>query len=675
MRLSLTQSRFILTMCICILGISCDSVKSPEHTYPSIFLVKEKQAGFTSIEDLRNLDVNSHQGILWQEFIQQSEKDFEIPYIDPTLDFEGRDPVHLKHKNVSYDLARGISERLARSALLFVITEEPKYKDLVMRQIEALYDTTRWPMWCDDAHVREAPHVDIRTYRISMWVALCYNWMHDYLSAAEKEFIIEGLDKRAIQPFWEKLAQRPGWYLHRHNWFTNMFGGMGITAMALGDAHPESQRLLDTIVPEMIAFNENFGEMGEFNEPPGYAGAVRFSVEFAEAYRCYTRNARNLLTEKPFPEVCYWILYHTLPPGRMMAFGDTNADQPLSSPSVIAAAANANQDGILQHYYLSHFTEMKSPMELFWFNPNLEAISPEGKLPLGIAYQEYGAELISRSSWDPVSTHSVVYGKAGRETNHDDNDVGQLCIDGYGEALIIDPGKPKPIYPKDYFSSTQYNYYTRSSTGHNVFVIGGKEMISEPNHTARGTCLASSFRDSLGSSWKLDVSPVYENASRVTRRVAHLFPGIVAVHDYAELKQTESIDLRWHCIQPPLWDQEGTFSVQGEQAMISGKVIALDDQQLTFSSGNQSFQPPYHLTRQGDPLEQHHEPFLKISTRGTSCSILTLFSVSEKETEVPLWQKTDSGFVIERPEGKYEVRIAADKIELVSPEGNRLALE
>lgn len=675
MRHSLTLFQLILAMCLWSLGISCGSEQNAGDSYPSIFLVKEKQAGFTSIADLRNLDSNSHQGILWKEFIQQSEKDFEIPYIDPTIDFEGRDPVHLKHENVSYDLARGISERLARSALLFVITEEPKYKDLVMRQIEALYDTTRWPMWCDDAHVREAPHVDIRTYRISMWVALCYNWMHDYLSASEKQFIIEGLDQRAIQPFWEKLAQRPGWYRHRHNWFTNMFGGMGITAMALGDAHPESQRLLDTIVPEMIAFNEVFGEMGEFNEPPGYAGAVRFSVEFAEAYRCYTRNARNLLTEKPFPEVCYWILYHTLPPGRMMTFGDTNTDQPLSSPAVIAAVANANQDGMLQDYYLNYFTEMKSPMELFWFNPSLVATPPEGKLPLGIAYREYGAELISRSSWDPVSTPSVVYGKAGRETNHDDNDVGQLCIDGYGEALIIDPGKPKPIYPKDYFSSSQYNYYTRSSTGHNVLVIGGKEMISEPNKTARGTCLASSFRDSLGSSWKLDVSPVYENASRVIRRVAHLFPGIVAVHDYAELQQAESIDLRWHCIQPPLWDQRGSFTVQGEQAMISGKVIALDDQQLTFSSGNQSFQPPYHLTRQGDPLDQHYEPFLKVSTRGTSCSILTLFSVSEKEAEVPVWQKTDSGFAIERPEGKYEVRIAAGEIELVSPEGNRLILE
>lgn len=141
---------------------------------------------------------------------------------------------------------------------------------------------------------------------------------------------------------------------------------------------------------------------------------------------------------------------------------------------------------MLQWYYLAYFKEMKSPMELLWFDPELKPESPAGKLPTGIAYREHGADLISRTDWKPLSTHCIVYGKAGRETNHDDNDVGQLLIDGLGERLIIDPGKPDPIYPKDYFGEAQYNYYTRSSTGHNVLVIGHEEMVSEPGAEARG---------------------------------------------------------------------------------------------------------------------------------------------------------------------------------------------
>lgn len=200
--------------------------------HPSIFLVKEKTKSLTSVEDLRNIDTSGHQGVLWRDFLRQVQKDFKHPYLDPTTDFEGRDPVQLNHANVSYDMARGVCERLARSSLMFILTEEEKHKTLVMDQVEALYDTVRWPMWCDSSHIRHgAPYVDIRTYRLSMWIALAYDWMYDHLTEKEKRFIVDGLDRRAIQPFWKKLAQKPGWYVHRHNWFTNMFGGMGITAM------------------------------------------------------------------------------------------------------------------------------------------------------------------------------------------------------------------------------------------------------------------------------------------------------------------------------------------------------------------------------------------------------------------------------------------------------------
>lgn len=646
-------------------------------SYPSIFLVRDKTAGFTSVEELKHSSRNGHREVLWQDFLRQAEADLKIPYLDPTVDFPGRSPVHLRHANVSYDMAQGVSERIFRAALLFVLTEDGRYKDLVMRQIEALYDTELWPMWCDQAHVRHgAPYVDIRTCRISMWVALAYNWLHDHLSEQERAYIIKGLDERAIQPFWEKLAQRPSWYTHRHNWFTNIFGGMAITAMALGDDHPDSRRLLDTIVPEMIAFNDTFGPEGEFNEPPGYAGAIRFSVEFAEAYRYYTGNRRNLLEEKPFPEVCYWVLYHTLPTGRLTAFGDSPVDKAFPSPEVMAAVANANRDSILQWYYLHYFSGIQSPFELIWYNPAVQPVSPEGKLPLGKAYQGHGAGLISRSAWLPDSSVITVYGKAGRETNHDDNDVGQLLIDGFGERLIIDPGSPKPIYPADYFGANQYQYYTRSSQGHNVLRIGKQEMISEPNEAARGSIVHRAFDDGVGASWEIDLSPVYGNADKVTRRVAHLLPGIVLVYDRAELPVADSISLRWHTISPPLLSRKGDFTAGAGQAVISGKVLNLQPEALLqFSSGRHAFQPPFHLSRQGDPLEQHYEPYLQVDTYGRSCSILTLFAIDRKSKKPPVWKTTRSGWKI-RLQGKtYTISQRGDAFVLASPDGKQLLLE
>ena len=362
-----------------------------------------------------------------------------------------------------------------------------------------------------------------------------------------------------------------------------------------------------------------------------------------------------------------------------MPFGDTNANQPLSSPSSIAAAANANGDGILQWYYLQNFKKMSSPMELFWFNPNVKPEAPEGKLPLGTAYNEHGAELISRTSWDPEFAHCIVYGKAGRETNHDDNDVGQLCIDGFGEPLIIDPGKPKPIYPKDYFSPSQYNYYTRSSKGHNVLVIGGMEMRSEPNGEARGTTVRSWFNDSTGSYWEIDLTPVYENATQVTRKVAHLFPGIIVVHDYAELPNADSIDLRWHFASTPHLTEPfiflGGFTARNSKATVSGRIISLNENLLTFSSDHQEFKPPYNLTRQGDPLDQHYEPFVKISAKGKVFSVLTLFAVFESSIEEPLWDETPTGWELYQDGVKYRVSAEDNSFKITSSVGKSISMK
>ncbi len=640
-----------------------------EPSYPSIFLRKEKVKHFATIHDFKGANLSPRQEVYLQQIFEDASHDLSLPYIDPTTDFPGRSPIHRKHANVSHDMTVGLRNRLLRAAFLFLYTSENKYKDLIIQQIKALYDTEIWPAWCDKAHMNRRPYVDIRTYRISMYIALCYNWLHDSLTPEERAWILTGLDRRAIQPFWEKIEQKPHWYVHRHNWFTNMYGGMGITAMAIRNAHPEAEMLLDTIVPAMIEYHEIFGSDGEFNEPPGYTGASTFSAEFAEAYRYYTNNEVNLLGKRPFPQICYWMMYHTIPPHRIMAFGDTPVNGRPRGAEVIAAVANASNDGILQWYYLENFPTISTPLELLWFNPSLEPIDPSGTLALGQAYYEYGASLISRTSWDQRSTACVVYGKAGREANHDDNDVGQLLIDGYGERLIIDPGKPDPIYPADYFrDSIQYRYYSRSAQGHNILTINGKEILSEPNALARGVIVNSSFDDSLGSYWQIDLSTVYPHARRVKRFVGHLFPGLVVVVDIAALNRVGEICLRWHTISPPELDVAGNFTTSADSAYLSAKVISLKDNELELSTDHHRFEPPYHLSRQGDPLVQNHEPYVRVETRSDQCAIMSLFAISKNDegiSNLPSWQATEEGWKIEVEEHTYLVQTSQDQLILM----------
>ena len=659
---------------IFIITYSCsDNKTKPSH--PNIFLVKGDSENFKSLNELKKPFDDKIQKKMWEDLKSNAENDLKLPYLDPSINFKGRSPVHLKHKNLSYDMSEGVTERLSRLALMFLMTKENKYKQAVLSQIVALNDTKLWPMWCDDAHMKKPPHVDIRTFRISMWVALCFNWMYDHLSFKERKFIVEVLDKRAIKPFIEKLAQKPFWYKNRHNWFTNIFGGMGITAMALGDHHPKSQFLIDIILPEMKDFNNIFGKMGEFNEPPGYSGAIRYTVEFFEAYRYYTNNRINLLNQKPFPEVCYWMLNHFLPPGRTMAFGDTSPDKMLKRKEIFAAVANANNDGILQHFYKNNFEKLNSTFEFLWYNPKVIELNPKGQLPLGIEYKEWGQDLISRTSWDYKTAKCIVYGKSGREANHDDNDVGQLLIDGFGERLIIDPGKPEPIYPKDYFGKFQYNYYTRSTKGHNVLVIDNHEMISEPNQIARGKTLRTFFNDMTGSAWEIDLTPVYKNVKNANRKVIHFFPGLVLVHDEVKLEKEGSIDLRWHCISKPKLTTENSFIVRNKKAMISAKIIALDNSKINLSTGSHKFKSPYNLTRQGDTLIQKNEPFVKISTKNDSFSVLSIFVIKKNNSEIPEWSLSKNNWEITYNNVTYVIKMINEKLVINSSENQQRKLE
>ena len=629
-----------------------------QTAYPSIFLKAKSHESFRSMEDFKSALPGSRVQKYIESVKNKASEDLKLPFIDPTTPYDGRDSVHLRHQNVSYDMAIGIRDRLSRAAFLYLLTKESIYKELIMDQIVALGDTSLWPLWCDQAHLSEKPYVDIRTFQISMWVALCFNWLHDDLSTGEKAFILDLIDRRAIQPFWEKLAQKPHWYIHRHNWFTNIFSGMGITAMALGKNHPETNMLLDTIVPQMIQFNSIIGDDGEFNEPPGYAGVVRYSVEFAEAYRYYTGNEINLLTEHPFPALCYWMMYHTIPPQRLMAFGDTPIDAHPRGSEVMAAVANASRDEILQWYYHANFSQIGNIMELLWYDPSLASTNPKGKLRLSKAYDAYSASLISRTSWDQNSTACVVYGKAGREANHDDNDVGQLLIDGYGKRLIIDCGKPDPIYPSDYFRDTiQYNYYTRSTRGHNVLMIGNREMRSEPNAVARGEIVDFWSDDDLGASWTIDLTPVYPGTKKVVRKVAHLFPGIIAVMDKAHLERAEDISLRWHTAGDINIDSFGNFKTNNKNVELIGKIIPLNGDEIELSQHRHYFEPPYHLSRQGDPLIQVNQNYVEYIHNTKEYATLTLFAISDRQSHNIQWNSVREGWQIDLSRGTYLIKI------------------
>lgn len=611
---------------------------------PHIFVTAEKIVGLRSVAEVKHSISRGHPGQLWQRILAKAQIELEADALTPGSMFPGRSADQARHANRDYTVCHEAGQRILRAALVHLALGDAAFIDTALRQMEALFDPERWPEWRDLAHQGHGAPADLRTGMLSRDVALAYDWLHPALSEDQRQFIVKGLDRCGIQPFWRSVESGAWWAETMNNWLTCIVGGLGVAGMALGDDHPDSQKLIDFSLPRMRQYLEVYGPDGEFNESVAYGNATSLAVAYFLARRGFLEGGEEVLAEPPFPQACRWIMYLTLPPGRIAPFGDCKPGAP---PQVqyFAPVASAAHDPVLQWFYLEHIGESDDPRLLLWYNPDLEPTPPDGVLPLGRAFPAHGGCVSNRTDWDPRAAATVVYGKAGREENHENDDVGQLCIDAYGESLIIDPGGPS-MYPLDFFGATRARYYNASASGHNVPVVGGRESRHES-----GVILASAFDDERGAFWQLDLTPAYVGVRSVRRTVAHLFPGLVVVLDEVDLENAEPVSLRWHTVDHCAPDEAGNFVVRGEAAALAGRVLALDGGKFRFSRGQHEYRPPYNRTRLGDLLEQRRESYVEAQANCDSCRLLSLFAVFPPGHEPQPWRECEEGWEITTPTG------------------------
>lgn len=583
--------------------------------------------------------------------------------------------------NPDYTICNEVGQRILRNALMNLITGRQEYTRAALQQVEALFDPATWPDWIDQAHLRFGHPADLRTGMLSKDIAVAYDWLYPSLSQAERDAILEGLSRRGIKPFFTSLGQDPWWTHDMNNWLTVIVGGLGIAGMALGRDHPDAGKLVHHAIPLMQQYLTIYGEQGEFNESVAYANATKYPVAFFLAHHYWTGGGENRAGAQPFPETGIWTMYCTLPPGRVAAFGDARVDHPVDV-SHIAAIAAAARHPVLQWFYLHYAGQTADPMELVWYDDTVAPQDPAGILPLGRAFTAHGANFSSRTDWNPVSTTCVVYGKAGREENHEHNDIGQVCIDGYGERLIVDLGSPSS-YPPDFFDENRWKYYNSSVIGHNVLMIGGKEMkvvfrkrgdpISAAFRAMNAKILLAEFNDAVGCRWMINATGAYEDATLVRRAVIHLRPGIVAVLDEAILPVPEEVSIRWHTADRAEPDAAGLFIVRGREAILSGLVLEPGKATMTIRRKEHRYIPPFDHDRLGEPLESRRESYIEATARGDSIRFLTLFSVSRAKEPVWSWQRSQEGAAIRTEDGTVTVAVSRKNLE-VQNTGTRTSL-
>lgn len=614
--------------------------------HPHLFISEVENGVSRSLTDLRKAIQSGVSRQIWEKILGNCNSELGSDPLLGTTPLPGRHDYMVKNNDPDFIICDAAGQRMLRNALAVLVTEETRYRDTALEQIWAVVDEARWPDWISYNHKHFGYPADLRTGMLSQAIGIAYDWMHPFLDTEQKERILEGVDRRGFQPYFKSLDMDPWWIHDLHNWFTVIVGGLGISGMGIGEDHPRAIELVEKATPGMHAFLKMYGREGEFNESVGYSNATRIPVTYFYALMCHEGSGeRNYLAEHPFPQTVEWTMHCTLPPGRLALMGDGHLNNPPEA-AFIAAIASATRNPIFQGFALKHLEPGHNPLDLLWIDPHLETASPEGKIPLGKAYQDNSANVSSRTSWDYDSTPMVVYGKAKRDHNHDHNDLGQLCIDSYGETLVVDHGYPKASLP-DFFEEARWQYYNASVVGHNVLQFGGREQKVLGLHRGirkgfdysqlNGVFTQTEFDDSRGGAWQIDLTAAYEGVESVRRTVLHVLPGFVACLDEARIQKSDTIQLRWNTATDPLLEEGGAFRVRGEKAALVGQFHPLDGEGIERSLEHHAYREPYHLDANGDPIPQQHEPYLLLSKLGNYCRWLTLFAVGKTSEILPKW--------------------------------------
>lgn len=150
--------------------------------HPHLFLTRRKTDGLRTIDEVRDATTRGLSGMLWQRLRATADMEMQADPLLPTSDLPHRGQESIAHANRDYQICKATGDRLLTAALVGLLTGDTAYRDAALRQIEALFDETRWPDWRDLAHLHHP--ADLRTGMLGKDIALAYDWLHPLLTEA-----------------------------------------------------------------------------------------------------------------------------------------------------------------------------------------------------------------------------------------------------------------------------------------------------------------------------------------------------------------------------------------------------------------------------------------------------------------------------------------------------------
>lgn len=387
---------------------------------------------------------------------------------------------------------------------------------------------------------------------------LAWDWTYSLMSDAERSDILARIVQYESLLFGD-MTTRPGALGNDvSNWIATYAGGDGVTLVAINGENgaPADTATQITTAKNLIQtqWSSSYGALGANTEGYLYAGAgLRDSIPFAVALK--RDGIADLVTSVPqIKNVVGWAAYELIPGQKfgMLPLNDSEEDGPNDELPELLFAVNpgdattrwfwtqSNGPGGDNRYDMRNDVyarehncadPVQSPVadtvfcagtnaeaEMIIFNDvdkNGAGVAPDGLLPFSRWYTERGL-VDSRTGWanpanQVVSTFEAHHNKSG----HDQEDVGQFTLYGYGGSFAVDSGyghiydptscaRLALVYQCGSFAGDPALIGPGSADGHNVVLVDNQAKTQQ--YAQLGTTAATIVDDITGPDYADDLA-------------------------------------------------------------------------------------------------------------------------------------------------------------------------
>lgn len=446
--------------------------------------------------------------------------------------------------------------RILSLAMTYRLTGDTRFLGRAKQEMRTMAELPNW-----------YPQHFLDTAEGALGFATGLDWLHDALTADERERFAAALVQKALKPS-TLIADEKSWVSGNNNWTAVCHGGLVAAALVVAEREPAlAKQIVERALKNMPRYAELYAPVGAYSEGPDYwAYGTTFYALLAESLRTALGTTTGLERAPGFLKTADYTLQMTAPSGLLYNFGDNGSG--LGFEPVLFWFARELRRGDLLTRELANLKTLAEAITagaprgdasrmlafaLIWRDPSLAA-TPVSSPPLAW-WSEGGSQpqAVLRSQWnDPRATFVGI--KAGQaDDSHAHMDAGSFILEADGVRWAVELGRESYPHARanglaaDLFKTTQaskrWSIFRCGPESHNLLRFDR----APPLVSAKAELQPLSPSSSDAPGFAVDLSPVVRGqVARAQRRIRLNPDRSVSIEDeWTTLTTATHVTFQW----------------------------------------------------------------------------------------------------------------------------------